>query len=75
MTAAVDSAWPRDNGLERAARAKATSPTQWYVADDAPKNTGYFVIHGSETLDHWRVNITFDPVAFEEPSLGVSVHR
>ena len=61
--------------MERAARAKATSPTQWYVADDVDKNTRYFVIQGSETIDHWRVNLTFDPVTFEDPALGVSVHR
>lgn len=75
MAAAVESAWPKDNGLEKAARAKATSPTQWYVADDEAKSTRYFVIQGSETLDHWRVNVTFDPVPFEDPELGVSVHR
>ena len=35
--------------------------------------TRYFIIQGSDTLDHWKVNLTFDPVVFEEPSLGVKV--
>ena len=73
--AAVDSAWSKDEALEKAARAKATSPTQWYVADNLADHTRFFVIQGSETLDHWRVNLTFDPVEFEDPSLGVKVHR
>ena len=30
-------------------------------------------LQGSETLDHWRVNLTFDPVPFEDPELGVKV--
>ena len=29
---------------------------------------------GSDNLDHWRVNLTFDPVPFEDPTLGVKVH-
>ena len=29
----------------------------------------------ADNLDHWRVNLTFDPVAFEDPGLGVRVHR
>jgi hypothetical protein len=28
---------------------------------------------GSDNLDHWRVNLTFDPVPFE--GLGIKVHR
>ena len=71
----MDSAWSKDEPLEKAARAKATSPTQWYVADNLADHTRFFVIQGSETLDHWRVNLTFDPVEFEDPSLGVKVHR
>ena len=73
--AAVDSAWSKDDALEQAARAKATSPTQWYVADNLADHTRFFVIQGSETLDHWRVNLTFDPVVFEDEALGVKVHR
>jgi hypothetical protein len=28
---------------------------------------------GSDTLDHWKLNLTFDPVPFEDPALGVKV--
>ena len=35
----------------------------------------YFVIQGSDSMDHWRVNLTFDPVEFEDKALGVKVHR
>lgn len=53
------------------AQAARANPTEWYVADDATTATRFFVIQGSDNLDHWRVNLTFDPVAFEDPSLGV----
>ena len=42
--AAVDSAWSQDDALEKAAKAKATSPTQWYVADNLADHTRFFVI-------------------------------
>lgn len=51
------------------------SPTEWYVADDEDTHLRYFVIQGSDNMDHWKVNLTFDPVAFEDPSIGVKVHR
>ena len=57
-------------GSWQAARA---NPTEWYVVDDPATTTRFFVIQGSDTLDHWRVNLTFDPVAFEDASLGVKV--
>jgi hypothetical protein len=31
------------------------------------------VRQGSDNLEHWRVNLTFDPVTFEDPALGVKV--
>lgn len=30
-------------------------------------------LQGSDNLDHWKVNLTFDPVAFEDEALGVKV--
>lgn len=51
------------------------NPTEWFVADDAEAHVRYFVIQGSDNLDHWRVNLTFDPMEFEDPALGVKVHR
>ncbi|PNW85580.1 hypothetical protein CHLRE_03g193500v5 [Chlamydomonas reinhardtii] len=50
-------------------------PSEWFVVDDPASATRIFVIQGSDTLDHWKLNLTFDPVVFEEPALGVKVHR
>jgi hypothetical protein len=44
-----------------------------FVADDASTSTRTFVIQGSDTIDHWRLNLTFDPVVFEDPSMGIRV--
>lgn len=52
-----------------------TCPTHWYVADDAKHEIRYFVIQGSDNVDHWRLNLTFDPVQFESSSLGMKAHR
>jgi Lipase (class 3) len=54
---------------------QCVSPTEWYVADDEESHLRYFVIQGSDNMDHWKVNLTFDPVTFEDSSLGVKVHR
>lgn len=32
-------------------------------------------LQGSDSLESWRANLSFDPVTFEDPALGVSVHR
>ncbi|KIZ04552.1 hypothetical protein MNEG_3402 [Monoraphidium neglectum] len=56
-------------------------PADWFVCD-APAGgaagsgpTRYIVIQGSITVDHWRINLTFDPVPFVDGSTGVKVHR
>lgn len=73
VTAAIDATW--------SARSSTTtskddlSPTEWFVADDEASATRYFVIMGSDTIEHWRTNITFDPVVFEDAVLGAKVHR
>ena len=51
------------------------SPSAWIVADEPSSSTRFFVIQGSDNLDHWRINLSFDPIVFEDPSLGVTVHR
>ncbi|KAL6784205.1 PGD1 [Auxenochlorella protothecoides x Auxenochlorella symbiontica] len=53
----------------------ASSSMEWYVADCARTGVRYVVLQGSDTLDHWRVNLTFDPVPFEGAELGAQVHR
>ena len=32
-------------------------------------------VQGSDNFDHWKTNLTFDPVDFEDADLGVAVHR
>jgi hypothetical protein len=56
-------------------------PADWFVCD-APADaaagapaTRFIVIQGSITMDHWRINLTFDPVPFESAATGVKVHR
>jgi hypothetical protein len=56
-------------------------PSDWFICD-GPGSDGssapvrYFVIQGSITLDHWRINLTIDPCEFEGGALGgVKVHR
>lgn len=71
VTAAVQSTWGSDK--TRLTKDKLHNPTEWYVADDPKSRTRYFIIQGSDSLDHWKVNLTFDPVVFEDPSLGVKV--
>ena len=56
------------------ARAKeCQSPAEWFIADDPSSHTRFFVIQGSDNLDHWRVNLTFDPVPWEDAALGIKV--
>ncbi len=50
-------------------------PCAWYVADDVRHDVRYFVIQGSDNVDHWKLNLTFDPVAFEGEDLGLKAHR
>jgi hypothetical protein len=71
VTAAVESTKSHGRPLP----IDCASPTEWYVADDATQRIRYFVIQGSDNMDHWRVNLTFDPVPFEDPTLGIKVHR
>lgn len=48
-------------------------PFEWYVADDPKRKLRVFAIQGSVGLDTWQINLTFDPVVFEDESLGVRV--
>jgi hypothetical protein len=74
VSAAIEATWSRERHRVGTAR-ECTSPTAWFVADAADCSTRFFVIQGSDNLDHWRVNLTFDPVVFEDPDLGIKVHR
>lgn len=72
VAAAMDSSWNRN---DKKVAIKSQSPTEWFVCDDTSDMTRYFVIQGSDNLDHWKVNLSFDPVIFEDAALGVKVHR
>ncbi|GMH44269.1 hypothetical protein BSKO_12203 [Bryopsis sp. KO-2023] len=50
-------------------------PTEWFVCDHADSNTRIFCIQGSDNFESWQTNLSFDPVVFEDESLGVRVHR
>lgn len=30
---------------------------------------------GSTSLEHWHINLQFEPVVFEDPAFGVRIHR
>lgn len=50
-------------------------PTEWFVCDHEPTNTRIFCIQGSDNMESWQANLAFDPVTFEDESLGVRIHR
>ena len=50
-------------------------PAAWFVADDPVTHVRYVVIQGSTSFEHWSINLKFDPVIFEDPLLGVRIHR
>ncbi|KXZ51423.1 hypothetical protein GPECTOR_12g385 [Gonium pectorale] len=56
------------------ASAKAP-PSAWFAVDDKLTKTRYFAIQGSTSLEHWQINLQFEPVVFEDPKHGVRVHR
>mmetsp|Transcript_37569 Transcript_37569/g.111035 ORF Transcript_37569/g.111035 Transcript_37569/m.111035 type:complete len:778 (-) Transcript_37569:90-2423(-) len=57
------------------APAAALCPSEWFILDKDADHVRTFVVQGSDSIDHWRLNLTFDPVTFEDDSLGVTVHR
>ncbi|KAI8464073.1 MAG: hypothetical protein J3K34DRAFT_462113 [Monoraphidium minutum] len=76
--AGMEVAASHPNGSDVKAASSSSSaacPSEWFVADDARSRTRYFVIQGSDSLDHWRTNLMFEPVVFEDPALGIKVHR
>ncbi|KAF8067235.1 choline monooxygenase [Scenedesmus sp. PABB004] len=75
--ASAEIAGSHPNGTEvKAASTSAGSrcPSEWFVADGG--GTRYFVIQGSDSLDHWRTNLMLEPAEFEGGALGgLRVHR
>jgi hypothetical protein len=48
---------------------------QWFVCDSKDGKVRYFVIQGSDSVASWKTNLQFDPCTFENPELGLRVHR
>ena len=72
VTAAVSSNFNKEHSKAPKA-SQAADPTEWFVCDDPVSHTRYFVLQGSQTIEHWRLNLSFDPVVFEDPELGIKV--
>ena len=54
---------------------ESVSPCEWFVADDPKRpHTRYIALQGSDSIDHWVTNLSFDPVDFEEGALGSRIH-
>ncbi|GAQ80283.1 hypothetical protein KFL_000500360 [Klebsormidium nitens] len=78
LTSAAES--PATMEGEAAAESAETEPVpmcpcEWFIADDMSSRTRYFVIQGSDSLASWQTNFSFEPVPFEDPALGIMVHR
>lgn len=52
-----------------------TPPAAWFVADNVNTHCRHIVIQGSTSLEHWQINLQFEPVIFEHRHLGVRIHR
>ncbi|KIY97223.1 hypothetical protein MNEG_10738 [Monoraphidium neglectum] len=71
----VAASHPNGGEVKAASTSPAACPSEWFVADDPRGHTRYFVIQGSDSLDHWKTNLMFEPVPFEGEELGIKVHR
>ena len=69
--ASAEVAASHPNSKEVKAASTSGCPSEWFVVDDDVNTIRYFVIQGSDSIDHWRTNITFEPMMFE--GLGIKV--
>ena len=53
----------------------ASLPVNFCVAAQDDTATLWVVVEGSTNFASWQANLTFQPVTFEDPALGVEVHR
>lgn len=75
-TAEIATSHPNSKDVKAASTSSGTKcPSDWFVADSETYNTRYFVIQGSDSIDHWKTNLMFEPVPFEGTELGIKVHR
>lgn len=55
---------------------RRTCPSDWIVCDDPSTGTRTFAVQGSYTAEHWKHNLSFDPIPLlDDPSLETLVHR
>jgi hypothetical protein len=71
----VAASHPNSSEVKAASTSGGACPSEWFVADDARSHTRYFVIQGSDSLEHWKTNLMFEPVVFEDAALGIKVGR
>lgn len=45
-------------------------PCAWFIADDEVTKVRHFVIQGSTNMEHWAINLHFQPVLFEDDKSG-----
>lgn len=45
-------------------------PSAWFAADDNLTKTRYFAIQGSTSMEHWQINLQFEPQVFEDGRYG-----
>jgi hypothetical protein len=69
--ASAEVAASHPNSKEVKAASTSGCPSEWFVVDDDVNTIRYFVIQGSDSIDHWKTNITFEPMMFE--GLGIKV--
>ncbi|MEW5302259.1 MAG: hypothetical protein WDW36_005061 [Sanguina aurantia] len=50
-------------------------PCAWFVADDDVTKVRHFVIQGSTNMEHWAINLHFQPVLFEADRSGARIHN
>lgn len=75
-SAEIAGSHPNSKDVKAASSSTGTKcPSEWFVCDDEAAATRYFVIQGSDSLDHWKTNLMFEPVVFEDADLGIKVHR
>jgi hypothetical protein len=75
-SAEIAGSHPNSKEVKAASSSTGTKcPSEWFVCDDEASSTRYFVIQGSDSLDHWKTNLMFEPVVFEDAGLGIKVHR
>lgn len=50
-------------------------PCDWFICEEELSKTLNLSIKGSDSVASWQANLLFEPTRFEDPKLGVMVHR